>query len=419
MVSWPLRIRFITGIILYLFTLTHLLNHAVGIFGLYPLEKARLYFLAFWRHPIMDPVVPLALLLHGGTVFFSVYKRHTLRGSTLSEIFQYVLGFGAPIFILAHILGTRMLHAIYGINDTYIFYLSNHLPMKIYLTGLLSMLFFLWGHGSLGIFHYIKTKKWYTRLRLLFITMTLVLPTCAALGTLNAAKDVENLMRSYPDFKERVNLRDNPQEIDVQTFILRFYPWAGGTYVSLVLLLFIGRKLRIHRAKEKERILVTYHDDKRVYLPQGATLLEASLIGKIPHTHFCGGKGRCTTCRVQILEGEENLSKMSELEVRSLDWSGADTGVRLACMTIPSGPVKMRPLVSLGDTDTEENELSRETPTQTQEKNQSALSGVEVEEEAREIPQPQTDEDLESGSDKEQEDRIPFKGLNFDDFPGR
>src|SRR3954464_5794299 len=34
----------------------------------------------------------------------------------------------------------------------------------------------------------------------------------------------------------------------------------------------------------------------------GGTILEASLANGIAHYHACGGKGRCTTCRVLVVE---------------------------------------------------------------------------------------------------------------------
>ena len=32
--------------------------------------------------------------------------------------------------------------------------------------------------------------------------------------------------------------------------------------------------------------------------------------------HACGAKGRCTTCRLQVLAGQENLSPLTAAELR-------------------------------------------------------------------------------------------------------
>ena len=39
-----------------------------------------------------------------------------------------------------------------------------------------------------------------------------------------------------------------------------------------------------------------------------ATLLDVSIAHKITHWHECGGNGRCTTCRVRVLDGASHLS---------------------------------------------------------------------------------------------------------------
>jgi len=40
------------------------------------------------------------------------------------------------------------------------------------------------------------------------------------------------------------------------------------------------------------------------------TILEASLSKGIMHFNACGGKAKCSTCRVLVIEGEESLAVM-------------------------------------------------------------------------------------------------------------
>ena len=71
------------------------------------------------------------------------------------------------------------------------------------------------------------------------------------------------------------------------------------------------------------------------------TLLEAAVKNRIPHMQECGGNGRCTTCRVKILEGHQNVAPRNELESRLAKLRGWDPSVRLACQTKVIGPVKL------------------------------------------------------------------------------
>jgi 2Fe-2S ferredoxin len=47
--------------------------------------------------------------------------------------------------------------------------------------------------------------------------------------------------------------------------------------------------------------------------------------------HACGTKGRCTTCRAQIMSGMENLSPLSEAEKRFLSQGRLLADERLMC----------------------------------------------------------------------------------------
>ena len=75
------------------------------------------------------------------------------------------------------------------------------------------------------------------------------------------------------------------------------------------------------------------------------TILQASLRTAIPHAHACGGHARCSTCRVQIVEGLDHCvprnDKENELALR-LHFSPE---IRLACQTTVNGDVKLRRLV--------------------------------------------------------------------------
>lgn len=75
------------------------------------------------------------------------------------------------------------------------------------------------------------------------------------------------------------------------------------------------------------------------------TLLEISLEAGIPHTHVCGGRARCSTCRVIVIEGVQSLAPRNEAEARLAEKKGFPPEVRLACQTRPLGNLTVRRLV--------------------------------------------------------------------------
>ena len=60
-----------------------------------------------------------------------------------------------------------------------------------------------------------------------------------------------------------------------------------------------------------------------------ATLLEISWANEIPHMRECGGGGRCTTCRVRIVDGGDYVTPRTRSEVdmaRSRGWDDSLAG---------------------------------------------------------------------------------------------
>jgi len=75
------------------------------------------------------------------------------------------------------------------------------------------------------------------------------------------------------------------------------------------------------------------------------TILQALLRHGILQAHICGGKGRCSTCRVLIQEGLEYCSPPTYRELRLTERLHFPPNLRLACQTQVHGPVRLRRLI--------------------------------------------------------------------------
>jgi adenylate cyclase len=87
------------------------------------------------------------------------------------------------------------------------------------------------------------------------------------------------------------------------------------------------------------------YPDRVIRIPRGLSVLEASLRCDVPHAHVCGGRGRCSTCRIRILGDVSALPPASAAEQAVLDRVGADVGVRLACQLRPTGDIAFVPML--------------------------------------------------------------------------
>src|ERR1700690_855048 len=91
---------------------------------------------------------------------------------------------------------------------------------------------------------------------------------------------------------------------------------------------------------------ITFQNDKVVETAQtDSTLLEISLSAGIPHVHACGGNARCSTCRVMVHEGLENLHPRNIAEQTLAVRKGLEPNIRLACQARASGDCRVRRLV--------------------------------------------------------------------------
>ncbi|MEX2541722.1 MAG: 2Fe-2S iron-sulfur cluster-binding protein [Trueperaceae bacterium] len=61
--------------------------------------------------------------------------------------------------------------------------------------------------------------------------------------------------------------------------------------------------------------------------------------------HRCGGKARCTTCRVEVVTGEPD--SMTKAEYAKLEEKGLLGQVRLSCQILTSHDMEVRPLMTL------------------------------------------------------------------------
>jgi adenylate cyclase len=86
-------------------------------------------------------------------------------------------------------------------------------------------------------------------------------------------------------------------------------------------------------------------DQRLVECRPGEPILPAALRAGIPFTHACGGRGKCSTCRVVVVEGWQACAERNARERAIADQLGFRPNFRLACQTVVTGDVTIRRLV--------------------------------------------------------------------------
>src|SRR5438046_9984521 len=109
----------------------------------------------------------------------------------------------------------------------------------------------------------------------------------------------------------------------------------SNTVWGLLVLTFAARGARGIQSRRRAAVRISYPGGRSVAVPVGWTVLEASRSAGIPHASVCGGRGRCSTCRIRV-SGDPALPPPSPPELRVLQRVGAPPNVGLACHTRPS-----------------------------------------------------------------------------------
>jgi adenylate cyclase len=338
------RIRITTGLILFTYLTTHLLNHSLGLISLEAMEAGRVWFLALWRNPLGTAAFYGALLTHFALALYAIYQRRHWRIS-YGEALQLALGLSIPLILATHFVGTRVAYERYGIEDLYAkivlgFWRQN--PMNGVRQAALVLI--AWTHGSIGLYFWLRLRPWFPRFAAALYAFVIVLPLCALLGFVEAGREIDYRMAGDPGWIERLEARTHvlqPSQRDDLTDSRDAIIY--GFWASLAAVL-AARAAR-HAFERRKRIRIEYPDGRFAHVPRGFSVLEASRLAGIPHASVCGGRGRCSTCRIRVVKGSDSLPPPSAAELKVLRRIGAAPSVRLACQLRPDRDIAVMPLL--------------------------------------------------------------------------
>ncbi|NNF78821.1 MAG: adenylate/guanylate cyclase domain-containing protein, partial [Rhizobiales bacterium] len=325
------RLRLISGLILFSFALTHLLNHAVGLISLDAMEQVRLVRVAVTRSLPGSTVLGLALLVHIGLALYKFAARRSLR-MTPWEGVQLVFGLAIPYFLFRHMIGTRFPHELFGTDTDYSLVLFGTWPKEAW--RLLFLITLVWVHACIGLHFWLRLKPWYERIVWPLFGVAVLIPVLAYAGFTVAGRENQ---ATY-EFQ-------NPYTAEQIQIILSAFDWGVWGALGVVGLAVIIRIIWVAQRRLKPQVKISYAGAGEVVTERGPSLLEISRSWDIPHASVCGGRARCSTCRVRVMEGLESLAAPSADEQRVLDRVGAAANVRLACQIVPTEDIAVATLL--------------------------------------------------------------------------
>lgn len=343
------RARILSGLIIFSFVFSHLFNHSLALISIDTAERARKWFSLTWLNPVSSLLFYGSVLVHVCLVLRSLYLRQTLR-MPLREALQIVFGLSIPFLIISHAVNIRVSHMMYGIDVGYYsvvrrLWINN--PMGGAWQSL--ALVVIWVHGCIGLYFWLRYRDWYPRIAGLFMTVAVMLPLLALLGFSDAGRWLQEIDQKYalpPGLMDSTIQRDElPLQREMETRISFVTGTIEAVFAGAVLLVFMLRGVRSFRQR-LTAIGINYEHGAQARVPAGFSILEASRLAGIPHYSVCGGKGRCSTCRVKVLHSNGPLPPPGDIEQTTLRRIHADSDVRLGCQLRPTKDLDIALLVS-------------------------------------------------------------------------
>jgi adenylate cyclase len=339
------QLRLSSGLVMLAYVTMHLLNHAVGLVSLEAMEDVLWYIFRIWSNRPVQVLLYGSFLVHYGLALWALWQRRSLRLRP-SELSQIVLGFAIPILLARHVVGTRIADNFFHTDTAYYAYLLWLYFVRVPAYGYLQMLVLVvaWAHAMIGLHFWLRVRPRYARLQPGALVIAVLVPVLSLLGMIEAGRQVMALAAD-PNWTQEAFARmtlPSPETRQALEAIIDGLSWFFGGVVAAVLLARIARRLWRRRHGV---VRIGYPDGRFVEVTPGTSVLEASRIAGIPHASVCGGRGRCSTCRVRVRGEVHAIDPPSANEMRVLRRIGARPNIRLACMLRPRGAVEVTPLL--------------------------------------------------------------------------
>ncbi|HXL27840.1 MAG TPA: adenylate/guanylate cyclase domain-containing protein [Bradyrhizobium sp.] len=330
------QVRLASGLVLFAYLVSHFLNHALGNISMDALAAGVYYHVAFWQFPPVGMVFYASALVHTGLGIWALYERRQFRWKAIEPL-QLVLGLSIPALIITHIIGVRLSQTLFGHEKLYpqVFFAYWIVwPPKMWL--MYAVMIIAWIHGCIGLNFWLRMKPFYQIAGPFLLGAAVLVPTLAILGLYQGGRSVVD-----SDSVEWRAENLSPDRVGTpaqQALLSSIEDYFLIGYLGLVGLVLLGKGARALHERRGGMITLSYGDGRTVRVPKGLSVLEASLRNNVPHASVCGGRARCSTCRIRVIGDCASLPEPSQREAFVLNRVGAssDPAIRLACQLRPA-----------------------------------------------------------------------------------
>src|SRR5438132_2246847 len=317
------RLRLASGLVMFAYVTTHFVNHSLGLVSVQMMDRALEHIYEYWASSLGAVLLYGAFATHYSLALWALWLRRSLK-MPFPEATQLVLGFSIPFFLTDHVLQTRVADTFYGAGVGYYSSVLQTYFITNPLRGLLqfTVLVVAWVHAIIGLWFWLRLKPWYPRWQPILYAFALLMPTLAILGALEGGRQVMALVEDPAWVAQFAQDHPRPAPADA-AFLDDLVVWVRCAFVAALLAVLAARMARWYWERRRGVVRLTYPNGRVVQIVRGVSVLEASRIAGIPHASVCGGRGRCSTCRIKVDGPKEAILPPASEEVKVLHRVGA------------------------------------------------------------------------------------------------
>ncbi len=343
------RLRNVTGLVLAVYVTSHFVDHALGVISIDTQQALLDVLLPVWRSVPGTLALYGALLTHLLLGLYALWRRKTLR-MPVWEFAQLALGLLVPLLLIPHVFGTRIASEMLGTTPTYRSVVDAILGNPVSAVRQPVLVLIVWTHLVIGLHFWLRLRAGYRRALPILYPVAVTVPLLALLGLYGAGAELREDAAQREDFASSAYAAPqgvNASESDaaVRARLAQREDFAYLIYGGLLSLVLLARGARRIALARGARYRIHHANGRVVTAPVGLSLLEALRDAGIPHASVCGGRARCTTCRVRVDTGTKSLPPVQPIEAAALARIGAAADVRLACQLRPTKSLTVTPLL--------------------------------------------------------------------------
>ncbi|MEJ8812868.1 adenylate/guanylate cyclase domain-containing protein [Variovorax ureilyticus] len=326
------NLRWASGCVLMAYVALHLLNHAMGLLSLQAAEAALHGIAAFWHSWPGTVLLYGAAIAHIALAFSALWERRTIR-MPLALLLRIALGVALPLLLASHLAATRAPYTLEGLDVTYAQVLRKLWNPDGWWQILVMVV--AWTHGCMGLHFAFRQRPSWRRAQPILLTGAVVLPLMAALGVLSMGREAaaRPVAISPPAASEATSLK---AVVDA----------GRGAYAAFLSAFLLALAWRARSERVGQRTITLTYPDRTARVPLGWSVLEASRKHGIAHLSVCGGRARCSTCRVRVAGPAAHCPPPGPDEQRTLARVRAGADIRLACQLRPLGDLQVTPVMT-------------------------------------------------------------------------